>query len=384
MLNALISFIEQRDGINNKTTLSEMVREHFNCVKDRPVFYTRDFAIRFCKANSPTLSNTVLSLSALQKYDDKPFVVCISAPRKNYMLLANSTFLSKISHSSKELRIDNIKGSFNGSDIIRQIDEMANAPENFEVMFGIHQNITFEENLVRLVDATNGIVPTGKRFDVSIGERLENILDAPSRAIAFATSPDYQDLLADLNERTGKYENEILVAACIDNVNLRGRIIEYIIAGDDVEMRRQIIENLINHADSPRLITRDGLGDYSKRYPDYYTETDIKTKIMVLASAPKGYNLDKMLEFLAEDNTVFMIYLVGIDYERKTIKTKLISMFQETLVNNTVIQTHWAGRNSRGVSQFNGEAVKRIILNEDNTINADKARKFLDKILNIG
>ena len=148
-------------------------------------------------------------------------------------------------------------------------------------------------------------------------------------------------------------------------------------------MRRQVIESLTNHAEFPRMITRDGLGDYAKRYPDYYTETDIKTKIMVLASAPKGYNLDKMLEFLAEDNTVFMIYLVGIDYECKTIKTKLISMFQNTLVNNTVIQAHWAGRNSRGVSQFNGEAVKHIILNEENKIDKHKAKMFLGKILSL-
>lgn len=383
MLNDLIDFVRSKDGINDKIALAELVNKRYNCVKDRSVFYTHDFAIRFCKANSATFSNTVLSLSALQKYDDKPFIVCISTPQKNYMLLANSTFLSKISHSSMELRIDNIKGSFNGSDIIRQVDGIINAPENFDVLFGIHQNITFEENLTRLVAATNGIVPTGKRFDVSVGERLKNIMNAPERAVAFSGSLDYSDLLSDLDERTSKYENEIFVAACIENVNLRGRIIEYIIAGDDVEMRRQVIESLINHAEFPRMITRDGLGDYAKRYPDYYTETDIKTKIMVLASAPKGYNLDKMLEFLAEDNTVFMIYFVGIDYERKTIKTKLISMFQNTLVNNTVIQAHWAGRNSRGVSQFNGEAVKHIILNEGNTIDKQKAKMFLDKILSL-
>ena len=383
MLNDLIDFVRSKDGINDKTALATLVNNRYNCVKDRSVFYTRDFAIRFCKANSATFSNTVLSLSALQKYDDMPFIVCVSAPQKNYMLMANSTFLSKISHSSMELRIDNIKGSFNGSDIIRQIDGITNSPENFDVLFGIHQNITFEENLTRLVAATNGIVPTGKRFDVSVGERLQNIMNAPERAIAFSGSLDYSDLLSDLDERTSKYENEIFVAACIENVNLRGRIIEYIIAGDDVEMRRQVIESPVNHAEFPRMVTHDGLGDYAKRYPDYYTETDIKTKIMVLASAPKGYNLDKMLKFLAEDNTVFMIYLVGIDYERKTIKTKLISMFQNTLVKNTVIQAHWAGRNSRGVSQFNGEAVKHIILNEGNTIDKQKAKMFLDKILSL-
>ena len=56
-------------------------------------------------------------------------------------------------------------------------------------------------------------------------------------------------------------------------------------------------------------------------------------------------------------------------------------MFQSTLIDNTIVQTHWAGRNSRGVSQFNGEAVKRIILNGENTIDIPKAKAFLEKIM---
>jgi hypothetical protein len=382
MLNDLISLVASNDGINDKSSLANIVCKKFSCVKDRSIYYTCDFAIRFCKANTANLSNTILSLSALQKYDDKPFIVCISTPTKNYLLLANSTFLSKISHSSKQLRIDNIKGSFNGSDIIRKIDEISNVPQNFETLFAIHKNYTFEENLIRLVESTNGIVPTGKKFEISNIGRA-NILNAPKRAVAFSQSSDYTDLLTDLDSRTNRFQNEILVAACIENINLRGRIIEYLIAGDDLTMREKLIHALMNHAEFPRLITRDGLGDYAKRYPDYYTETDIKTKIMVLASAPKGYNIDKILEFLADANTVFMIYLIGIDYESKSIKTKLISMFQKILLDNTVIQDHWAGRNSRGVSQFNGKAVKQIILNGDNLIDIDKSRYFLRKIISL-
>ena len=102
---------------------------------------------------------------------------------------------------------------------------------------------------------------------------------------------------------------------------------------------------------------------------------------MVLASAPKGYNLDKILEFLSDENSVFMIFFVGIDYTQKNIKTSLITMFQSDLIDNTVIQTHWAGRNSRGVSQFNGVAIKRIILNGDNTIDILKAKAFLERIV---
>ena len=382
MLQDLVTFIQSHDGIYDKAALAKLVSEKFGCVKDRSVYSTKSFAIRFCKGQgqSAAISNTVLSLSALQKYDDRPFVVCVCAIGKNHLLLANTTMLSKVSHSSKELRADNIRGSFNGSDILRSWGGIANIPYNFDALFSMHRNITFDENLVRLVEATNHIAPTGKKFDVSVGDRLTNIEQSPERAARFAELPDYTDLLEDLNARTKAFENEIMVAACIENVNLRGRIIEYLIAGEDAAMREQLINALVSGDEFPRLVTRDGLGDYSKSYPDYHTETDIKTKIMVLASAPKGYNLDKMLEFLSAENSVFMIFFVGIDYAQKSIKTKLVSMFQSSLIDNTVIQAHWAGRNARGVSQFNGEAIKRIILNEYNTIDIPKAKEFLEKV----
>ncbi|MCL2696131.1 MAG: hypothetical protein FWE69_07385, partial [Clostridiales bacterium] len=328
-----------------------------------------------------SISNTVLSLSALQKHDDKPFVVCICAVGRNHLLLANTTMLSKISHSSKELRIDNIRGSFNGSDILRSWSGIANTPANFDALFAIHQNFSFEENLVRLVETTNNISPTGEKFNVHVGDRLTNIMQSPERASRFVDSLEFSDLFRELNTRTETFKNEILVAACIENVNLRGRIIEYLIAGEDAAMREQLVNVLVSGNEFPRLVTRDGLGDYTKAYPDYRTETDIKTKIMILSSAPKGYNLDKMLEFLSDEKSVFMIFFVGIDYIQKSIKTKLISMFQNTLVDNTVMQSHWAGRNSRGVSQFNGEAIKRIILNEENTIAVSQAKTFLERIV---
>ena len=383
MLHELISFIRLHNGIYDKGKLAKLVINKFNCVKDRSVYYTKNFAIRFCKGQglSPNISNTVLSLSALHKYDDKPFIICICSIDKNYLLLANTTFLSKISHSSKELRVDNIKGSFNASDIIRNWGGVANLPENFGNLFAFHKNFTFDENLVRLVEATNNIAPVRKKFDISIGNRLNNIMQSPERAINFSKSPDYLDLLNDLDARTSVYKNEILVAACIENVNLRGRIIEYLIAGEDASMRELLIQALYTGNEFPRLLTRDGLGDYAKTYYEYHTETDIKTKIMILESAPKGYNLDKILQFLSESNSVFMIYFVGIDYIQKSTKTKLISMFQETLITNTVFQEHWAGRNTRGVSQFNGDAVKKIIINEENVINIHKAKRFLEKII---
>jgi len=92
-------------------------------------------------------------------------------------LLANTTFLNKISHSSKKLRIDNIRGSFNGSDIIRTFDGIQNSPRNFDQLFGIHMEFTWEENIERLVYQTNAIVPMGIRFEPSEQEK-QNILEA--------------------------------------------------------------------------------------------------------------------------------------------------------------------------------------------------------------
>jgi hypothetical protein len=295
--------------------------------------------------------------------------------------LANSTFLIKISHSSKKLGFDRIVGSFNAPDIVRSYCGFDNEPNNFDELFAFHQNFTFEENLIRLVESTNNIVPTRIKFDVNINNRHANIMNSPTRAISFVKSDDYDDLLNDLNARTKAHEDCILVAALIPTPKTRGLIIEYLIAGEDISIRKELINHLLNKTEIPRLVTRDSLGDYTKIYSNYHTETDIKTKIMICTSAPKGYNLDKILEFLSEDNTVFMLFFIGIDYETRVIKTKLISMFQQTLLENSLIQHHWAGRNSRGVTQFNGEAVKRIIMNEANDIDAVKAKGFLQKII---
>lgn len=228
----LIEFISNKDGIADKTSLSIQVQQHFNLVKDRSVFYGDWFAIRFCKAASANFSNTVLSLSTLHKYDDIPFFVCLVTPERNYLMLANTTFLRKVSHSSQELRCDNIKGSFNGSDIMRSFEGIVNAPRNFEFLFTSHENYTFEENLARLVEATNNISPTGRKF-LPKEAQVECIWNSVDRAISFLSSHEYDILNNDLNRRVRAVESEIAIAAFIDNVNLRGRIIEYLITAED-------------------------------------------------------------------------------------------------------------------------------------------------------
>jgi hypothetical protein len=139
-----------------------------------------------------------LSLSNLQKFDNKPFIVCLVTPNENTLFIANTSFLHKISHSSQKLTIENIKGSFNGSDIMRIIESINNEPKNFEELYAIHENISFEENLVRLVEATNNIVPTGSKFEVKPND--ENIiLESVKRSLSFIKSSHFSKLEQALN-----------------------------------------------------------------------------------------------------------------------------------------------------------------------------------------
>lgn len=380
LLKSLVDLVSQHDGVNDKSKLTSIVAKSFGLTQDRSVYYRSEFAIRFSSASSESFSNTVLSLSNLHKVDDRPFFVCLVTPRTNYLLLANSTFLRKISHSSQALRENNIRGSFNGTDIMRDFEGISNTPANFERLYNIHHGIGFDGNLPRLVDATNNISPTGKKYVVSAAAQT-TIMDAPARAEDFVASADAIELKRDLDEKVDRFRNEILLAALIENVNVRGRIIEYLIAGEDERLRQDLIAALREKSKGlPQFKTENALGDYARNFPKFATETDVKTKIMILDSNPKAYNLDKMLEFLAMPRSVFMFYFVGVDPD-KIVNTVLVSMFQKRLLGSTILLKHWAGRNSRGVSQFEGKIIGSLILSPSSEIDLDAARGFLSKII---
>ncbi len=379
---AFIDFIKSKDGIGDKTSLIDIATKKFNFTKDRSVYYTKHFAVRFSFSTSSSFSNTVISLSNLQKYDDQPFIVCLITPTKNILYLANTTFIKKVSHSSQQLRLDNIRGSINGSDIVKEFNGIANTPDNFEKLFSIHAELGFDGNLPRLVEATTGIIPSGHKFEIS--QTAKNLIkEAPARAIAFVQSKEYELLKTELDEKVKKYKTEILIAGFIENVNIRGRIIEYLIAGEDEKLRQDLVRALHeSHHKIPGFKTNNTLADYVRIFDEYNTATDIKTKIMVLNSNPKAYNIDKMLEFLAKEKTVFMFYFIGLE-PNKIVNQILISMFQTDLLKSTILLKHWSGRNSRGVTQFEGETIHKLLLsNGNNEIDLEESKNFLERIIN--
>jgi hypothetical protein len=381
IINELLKFIFSYNGINDKAKLIALVVKRFALVKDRSVYYNDTFAIRFSQVTGNGFSNTILSLSALQKYDTRPFFVCGICPTFNFMLISNTTFLKKISHSSQELSMNNIKGSFNGSDIVRIFNAIDNTPENFYRLFLIHQSIGFEGNLQRLVDETSAIVGTGHTFNITETAKT-NIFNSPRRAIEFTISMDYKILKKELDEKVIENKHYILLASLIENVNVRGRVIEYLIAGEDIAVKEELISALVEKQRGlPRFTTDDSLGDYSKEFESFYTETDIKTKIMILDSNPKAYIIDKMLEFLSKPKSVFLFYFIGIN-PCELYNTVLTSMFESRLVAGTLLLKHWAGRNSRGVTQLEGKYISSILTNPGNIIDINQAIDLLNKMIN--
>lgn len=375
-----LAFLRKHDGINDKSKLAKLVSKRFGLTNDRSVYYCENFAVRFSAAATRNFGNTVTSLSRLQKFDDRPFLACLVTPTCNYTFLANTTLLKKISHSSQQLRQNNIRGSFNGTDIMREFEGIANTPQNFERLFNIHSGLGFEGNLIRLVESTNNISPSGRKF-VPNAIQKRQILSAPKRAMKFVESHDAQTLKAELDAKVRRFRKEILMAALIENVNVRGRVIEYLIAGHDDRLREEIINSLQSRTKGfPAFKTNNSLGDYTRIFDRYDTETDVKTKIMIRDSNPKAYNLDKMLEFLSSERSVFMFYFIGVE-PVKIVNTVLVSMFQNRLLHSTILLKHWAGRNSRGVSQFEGRIISQLILSPDKSITESESVNFLERVL---
>jgi len=381
-IREFVKFISNNDGIGNKQSLIQKVTKEFDLIKDRTIYYCDEFAIRFSYSSNSSFSNTVLSLSKLQKFDDIPVLICLVTQSENKVYIANSTFLSKISHSSQQLRENNIKGSFNGSDIMKSFNGIENNRNNIESLFAIHSEIGFRGNLVRLVEATTNISPSGIKYIIDDIAK-SNIINSVSRAVSFNNSNNLAELKTDLDNRVKKYEIEIMIASHIENVNIRGRIIEYLIAGDDETRKTQLISKLNDeYSKLPQFKTDNTLGDYRKVFENHITETDVKTKIMILNSNPKAYNIDKFLEFLSVKNTVFLFYFIGID-AAKIVNKVLVSVFQKDLLQSTITLKHWAGRNSRGVTQLIGTTIHDLILNPKNNIDEDLARNYLAELISL-
>ena len=364
-LSELVAFLREYAREHpgcTKDALAKATANRFNLARDWSVFVGPDYAIRFSHASGDSFSNTVVSLAKIRKYDHLPFIVCVVRPRGIQLLLANATFVKKVSHTSQKLRIDKIRGSIIGSNILREYSGIGNTPENFEPLFAIHQQFTWLENLERIVAQTGAIAAKGVRFEPNADER-RRILDSAKFADAVVGNPEYLQLERELSQAVETRSTAILQAAQTDNVNQRGNRIEQIIteAGNV-----HTLEDLTR-----RLASGPEIG------------INIKSKVFGLASNPTACNIEKILRFLARGNTLFCFFFVGIDRDSEQISTRLVSILDRTILGATRIDSRWAGRNSRGAIQLTGDVTNIFNAAYRGLVDVGEAETFLDRLIDL-
>jgi hypothetical protein len=363
-LAALAAFVDKQAQAHpgcSKDAVAQAVAERFHLDVKRSVYFGADFAVRFSSAAGQSFSNTVLSLSALRDYDHLPVVVCVVRPAGIQLLLANSTLIDKLSHSSQRLSHDKVRGSFNGTDILRNFDGLENVPQNFDALFDRHLQVGFEENYERIVENTLAIRGRGAKF-VPTPEEQRRILSVADLAHRLSHDPDYIDLRTRLARAVEEKRGSILAAATSTNVNLRGNAIE-------------------------QIVTRAGnlhkTEDLAATFASGVTVClNIKSKLIGYSSCPAAYNIDKLLRLLSHGNTVFAFLFIGMDVPAGTVSTQMVSFLDTTILAATRVQPHWAGRNSRGGTQLS-EISSIFAPRFREAIDAAKARLFLERLLSM-
>jgi len=99
--------------------------------------------------------------------DSKPLIACIVRDNELEFLMANSTFINCISHSSKLLTLLKIRGSANLSNIIREFSSLKNEPSNFNELFKMHSDVPQTDNIDRIVENTQLIKAKGEKYKPS-------------------------------------------------------------------------------------------------------------------------------------------------------------------------------------------------------------------------
>lgn len=342
------------NNISDKNIVRDKSIQIFNLNKDRTTYYNNEFAVVFSfTSNINHYSNVIISLNKIKKYDNIPFFNAVITNNENHLFLINSSFIKKISHSSKNLSLTHICGSILGTDIIKT--------ENIED-YNEHLQNTWENNFIRIYNNTKNIVPkySKKIFDKN---EINNIFQSIDYAENFYKN-SYFTIQSQLDEQLkfiNNNYNTILSKIKNKDSNTRGKIIQEIFI-------TQSLDPLFN-----TFYSSNGLDDY--KIDNYYI--DIKTHFEGNPSNPKLYNIDKLLSFYSNNpSKIFCIYIICLN--DKCATGLLYSVYDENILNNILITNAWSGINSRGTTQIK---INNIINNKIKNINTEQAKLFLEEII---
>lgn len=343
----------------SKDELAAALAARFGLSTERSVFVGDGYAVRFSSVRGAGFPNTVLGLGVLKKYDTHPFIVCVVRPTRLDFVLANSTFLTRISHSSHLLSLETVRGSFLGSDISSTFNGLPNRPEHFEELFELHSGQSWDENLARLVESSSGN-PKQPLAVFSPGAR-EAILAAARLSRAIVDDPAYREFRDELHELVQQKRSEILIAALSGNINVRGNSIEQVLTGHSAT--HELADLSRSTAEGVRMLV------------------DIKTKLRGGQSSPKGFNVQKLLDELSDGKTVMSFLFLLVDLRADSVQSAFVSILDSRLIARTAVQMHWAGRGSRGATQITGDVEFLFAPTFVEDVDVPIAESFLERLI---
>lgn len=367
------NFIEDFVKNNNKKTAKQIKEEiekefgkKFNIEKNRSLWIFSDFVIRFSSVeNEKNGGNTICSFKKIIKYDYIPCICCVIRPQKVDFFLMNLSFVKKISHSSIRLIKDKIRGSINLPDILKIYQDIPNSFNNFNKLFFIHKNQNKNNNIERIIGNTENVVSNKIKFNPTDEEKIK-IIKAIYLSKEISDSEQYKNIDYQLKEEIKYKKMSIIQCAKENNTKNRGDSIEKIITGTEID---------------------HDICDFEKTF--YYNLNEIHLGIGLKTrtlsgknSSPCLYNIDKMLRYLSIDYNLFSLFMIRINIEEEKIDSVLISIFDQIILKKTMINPHWASKNSRGHAQLSHKNCQSIY-NYDfkEKIDIDIAKEYIEKLL---
>lgn len=392
-IKPLLEYLKSVD-IYGYAELSKIIIEKFNLQDDNHTYYNEYYAIRFSDIEV-SKSNCVVGLKKIIGYNDRPFINIQISNTCVHACLINLTFIDNATHTSaKELRMNNWIGTILIRDIIMNIEikgrTLSNEIENFKELFQYHEYQNDTDNMARIVGnrirLNREIEEKNKKNPVRFEpdeSQVKNIDKSVQRALNYwKCSKRYEKIKKELDDKVESVKEYILKAAEINHVKKRGNIIEYLITSDPTDTVLIEIKKALNSQERmPRIKTKNELGDYHCNEEGYKIEIDIKSHLQTSrGSAPKGYNVDKVLEFLSKDNTIFLLYFLAINKDKGTVKSLLVPMYHE-LLHSTKLIGHHVGVGRRGEVQFQKKQIEELYLLDKIEIDEEKANDFLQNVL---
>jgi hypothetical protein len=332
-MNALIGTLEQAAAAcgYDKDKLEGWVQHELEARKEGALWLVdhqhQRFALRLARSKGIALPNTILGFKRLLKHDAEPIVIVQVYGQSIRFLLANSTLVAKVSHSSVGLTATTIVGSINGTDVLpASRGGVANTGHNLAALFAVHQAADKASELARIVQATRSISSWRAYWTIDWELVRTNLEKANAAAATAIPHAQLEALLTEVEQEHGA----ILELAQRTPGKLPGKKIE------------QLLTN---------TMVRHAFGDVSTT--DGLFEVDIKAHRQGTSSNPKAFNMDKVLRLLHE-RPVMPLYLFVVVGDAQ-LQCRYLPMLHQNVLGHTRWQNRWSGRNAYGGTQLTGE-----------------------------